>query len=326
MRATRVVDVNPLQKLHDCGQSFWLDFLARRFIADGSLKRLVDEDGLSGITSNPTIFRKAITSGTDYDQSINSVLAQSDCDAMELYERVAVEDIRSAADVLLPLYSSLGGADGFVSLEVSPYLALDTNATIVEARRLWKEVARPNIMIKVPGTQAGLPAIRQLLAEGINVNITLLFGRQVYRQVAEAWLAALEQFTAAGGDPRRLASVASFFVSRIDTAVDKLIEQKIKEDAGRPSRISELRGKIAIANAKLAYQDYRQLFSGPALAASGRTRRACAETLVGKHEYEESRLSRCALYRGVDRPRHGQHDAAGNHRGIPRSWQSGADA
>ena len=253
--------MNPVKALHDCGQSVWLDFLARRFIADGSLKRLVEEDGLAGITSNPTIFRKAITSGSDYDASIKSALASSDCDAMDLYEHVAIEDIRSAADVLLPVYRSRGGADGFVSLEVSPYIALDTQATIAEARRLWKEVARPNIMIKVPATDAGLPAIRQLLGEGININITLLFARSVYRQVAEAYLAALEHLTGAGGDPRRVASVASFFVSRIDTEVDKRIDEKIGQQPD--AALAALRGKIAIANAKLAYEDYKKLFSGP---------------------------------------------------------------
>ncbi len=217
--------------------------------------------GWPGITSNPTIFRKAISSGGDYDASLNSALAKSDCDAMELYEHVAIEDIRTAADVLLPVFRSTGGADGFVSLEVSPYIALDTERTIAEARRLWAEVARPNIMIKVPATDEGVPAIRKLLGEGININITLLFGRPVYRQVAEAYIAALEQFTGSGGDPHRLASVASFFVSRIDTAVDKRIEEKLKQNPGN-SELAQLRGQIAIANAKLAYQDYKQLFSG----------------------------------------------------------------
>ena len=252
--------MNPLKSLNESGQSVWMDFLDRKFVENGSFKRLVDEDGVSGVTSNPTIFRKAITSGSDYDRSLNSRIANADCDAMHLYEHLAIEDIRSAADVLLPVYRSTGGADGFVSLEVSPYLANDTQGTIAEARRLWNEVARPNVMIKVPGTDAGIPAIRQLLGEGININITLLFARSVYRKVAEAYIAALEQLTAAGGDPRRLASVASFFVSRIDTAVDKQIDAKLKQrsDAG----LANLHGKIAIANAKLAYQDYKQLFSG----------------------------------------------------------------
>ncbi|HEX5279169.1 MAG TPA: bifunctional transaldolase/phosoglucose isomerase [Micropepsaceae bacterium] len=252
--------MNPLKRLHEYGQSVWMDFLDRQFVGNGSFKRLVDEDGVSGVTSNPTIFRKAIISGSEYDSSLNSTIAGSDCDAMRLYEHVAIEDIRSAADILLPVYRSTGGADGFVSLEVSPYLANDTDGTVAEARRLWNEVARPNVMIKVPGTEAGVPAIRQLLGEGININITLLFARHVYRQVAEAYIAALEQLTAAGGDARRLASVASFFVSRIDTAVDKLIDAKIKQ---RPDqKLADLRGRIAVANAKLAYQDYKQLFSG----------------------------------------------------------------
>ncbi len=262
--------MNPLKRLNEFGQSVWMDFLDRKFVGNGSFKRLVDEDGVSGVTSNPTIFRKAITSGSDYDQSLNSTIASADCDAMHLYEHVAIEDIRSAADVLLPVYRGKGGADGFVSLEVSPYLANDTQGTIAEARRLWKEVARPNVMIKVPATDAGVPAIRQLLGEGININITLLFARRYYRQVAEAYIAALEQLTAAGSDPRRLASVASFFVSRIDTAADKLIDANVKR---RPdAALENLHGKIAIANAKLAYQDYKQLFSGSrwdALASRG---------------------------------------------------------
>lgn len=252
--------MNPLKSLHACGQSAWLDFLARKFVAGGDLERLVHDDGVSGITSNPTIFRKAIMSGDEYNDSLNARIAQADCDAMALYEHLAIADIRSAADTLLPVYRETGGADGFVSLEVSPYLALETESTLAEARRLWKEVARPNIMIKVPGTEAGVPAIAQLLSEGININVTLLFARDMYRKVAEAYLGALERFTAAGGDPRRLASVASFFVSRIDSAIDKRIDAKLKQ--APDSELAELRGKIAIANAKLAYQDYKQLFSG----------------------------------------------------------------
>ena len=254
--------MNPLKALHDCGQSVWLDFLARRFIRDGSLQRLVDRDSLSGVTSNPTIFRKAIMSGSDYDASLNAALSRAGCDAMQLYEHVAIEDIRSAADVLLPVYRNSGGADGFVSLEVSPYIASDTQRTISEARRLWSEVARPNIMIKVPGTEPGIPAIRQLLGEGININITLLFARTMYRQVAQAYIDALGQLAEAGADLRRIASVASFFVSRIDTAVDKLIDEKLKINPG-DSGLAALKGRIAIANARLAYQDYKQLFSGP---------------------------------------------------------------
>jgi transaldolase/glucose-6-phosphate isomerase len=251
--------------LHDHGQAVWLDFLSRRFIADGSLKRLVEEDGLSGVTSNPSIFKKAIAGSGDYDRSLKAVLAQSDCDVMTLYERLAIEDIGNAADILLPVYKRTEGADGFVSLEVSPYLANDTEATIAEARRLWKEVDRPNIMIKVPATEAGLPAIRQLIGEGLNINITLLFSRAVYRQVAEAYLAGLERFVAKGGHPNRLSSVASFFVSRIDTAVDRLIDEHLGKlsAGGKTGALAGLRGKIAIANAKLAYEDHKHLFAGP---------------------------------------------------------------
>jgi transaldolase/glucose-6-phosphate isomerase len=251
--------------LHEHGQAIWLDFLSRRFIAEGGLKRLVDEDALSGVTSNPSIFKKAIAGSNDYDSSLAALVSSSDSDVMTLYEQLAIEDIRSAADVLYPVYKRTEGADGFVSLEVSPYLANDTAATIAEAERLWKEVDRENIMIKVPGTPAGLPAIRQLVGKGININITLLFSRLVYAEVAEAYLAGLEHYIAGGGNPRRLSSVASFFVSRIDSAVDKLIEEHLKKlpPAADTDALARLRGKIAIANAKLAYQDYKRLFTGP---------------------------------------------------------------
>jgi transaldolase/glucose-6-phosphate isomerase len=256
--------VNPLQSLHEQGQVVWLDFLARRFVAEGGLKRLVEEDGLTGVTSNPSIFKKAIAGSSDYDSSLAAVLKDSDCDVMTLYETLAIADIQNAADVLAPVYRSTQRADGFVSLEVSPYLAHDTQGTIAEARRLWKQVGREDVMIKVPATEAGIPAIRQLLGEGININITLLFSRVAYRQVAEAYLSGLEKFIAGGGDATGLASVASFFVSRIDTAVDRLIEEKLKQlPASDAEALGNLRGRIAIANAKLAYQDYKQLFTGP---------------------------------------------------------------
>jgi transaldolase / glucose-6-phosphate isomerase len=257
--------VNPLTALHDDGQAIWLDFLSRRFIAEGGLKKLVDEDGLSGVTSNPSIFKKAIAGSSDYDSSLAALVSSSDSDVMRLYEQLAIEDIRNAAEVLYPVYKRTKGADGFVSLEVSPYLANDTAATIAEAERLWKEVDRENIMIKVPATPAGLPAIRQLIGKGVNINITLLFSRLVYAEVAEAYLAGLEHYIAGGGNPRRLSSVASFFVSRIDSAVDKLIEEHLKKlpPAANTDALAGLRGKIAIANAKLAYQDYKRLFAGP---------------------------------------------------------------
>src|SRR5580704_14011224 len=258
-------DANPLERLHDYGQAVWLDFLARRFLADGGLKMLVEHDGLTGITSNPSIFEKAIAGSADYDQSLNALETEGDCDVMALYERLAIEDIRRAADTLRPVYEATERRDGYVSLEVSPYLAMETEATVDEARRLWQAVGRDNLMIKVPGTKPGLPAIRQLIGEGINVNVTLLFSQQVYEEVVEAYFTGLEDHVAQGEDPRKIASVASFFVSRIDVAVDKLIQERCQQtdNAGERKALNGLRGKIAIANAKLAYQGYKRLFTGP---------------------------------------------------------------
>src|SRR4029077_15218306 len=210
--------------LREQGQAIWLDFLSRRFIAEGGLKKLIDEDGLTGVTSNPSIFKKAIGDSSDYDAAIRALVEERDGDVMRLYEQLAIADIQNAADVLRPVYKQSERADGLVSLEVSPYIARDTAATVAEARRLWKTVDRENVMIKVPATEEGIPAIRTLLGEGININITLLFSRAAYRQVAEAYLDGLEAYIAAGGHADRLSSVASFFVSRIDTAVDKLID------------------------------------------------------------------------------------------------------
>jgi transaldolase/glucose-6-phosphate isomerase len=266
--------MNPLKSLQDHGQAVWLDFLSRGFIAKGGLKKLVDEDGLRGVTSNPSIFEHAIGQTDEYDDAIARLLQEGDKSAGELFEQLAVEDIQKATDVLRPVFDATHGADGFVSIEVSPYLATDTQATIAEAKRLWREVGRRNLMIKVPGTPEGLPAIRELLAEGINVNITLLFAQAVYEQVVEAYLSGLEALAAKGGDVSRMASVASFFVSRIDTAVDKLLDDKIARanDPDEKARLNALKGKIAIANAKLAYQRYLRLFAGArwqALAKNG---------------------------------------------------------
>ena len=256
--------VNPLKHLHDFGQAIWLDFLSRRFIAEGGLKTLIDGDGLTGVTSNPSIFEKAIAGSADYDSSLKAAENEDDHDVMALYEHLAIEDIQHAADALRPVYDATQRQDGYVSLEVSPYLAMNTEATIAEARRLWHAVDRENLMIKVPGTRPGLPAIRQLIGEGINVNITLLFSQQVYEEVAEAYLAGLEHLVSHGGDPGKIASVASFFVSRIDTAVDKLIDERLPKlkDASERETLARLRGKVAIANAKLAYQSYKRLFAG----------------------------------------------------------------
>ncbi|HYA06174.1 MAG TPA: bifunctional transaldolase/phosoglucose isomerase [Xanthobacteraceae bacterium] len=266
--------MNPLTALQDHGQAVWLDFLSRGFIAKGGLKKLVDEDGLRGVTSNPSIFEQAIANTDEYDDAIAGMLRHDDRAAGELFERLAVEDIQKATDVLRPVFEGTRGADGFVSIEVSPYLAGDTKATVAEAKRLWHAVDRNNLMIKVPATPQGLPAIRELLADGINVNITLLFAQAVYEQVVEAYLSGLEALAAKGGDISRIASVASFFVSRIDTAVDNLLDAEIARanDPDEKARLNALKGKIAVANAKLAYQRYLRLFAGErwrALAAHG---------------------------------------------------------
>ncbi len=256
--------LNPLERLHDFGQAVWLDFLSRRFIAEGGLKKLIEEDGLTGVTSNPSIFEKAIAGSADYDSSLQTAESQSDCDVMALYEHLAIADIQHAADALRQVYETTQRRDGYVSLEVSPYLATSTDATIAEARRLWRAVGRENVMIKVPATTAGLPAIRHLIGEGINVNITLLFSQPVYEDIVAAYLAGLEHLVGQGGDPAKVASVASFFVSRIDVAVDKLIDERLSHIQGSVERaaLTALRGKVAIANAKLAYRRYQRLFAG----------------------------------------------------------------
>ncbi|THD71434.1 MAG: bifunctional transaldolase/phosoglucose isomerase [Bradyrhizobium sp.] len=256
--------MNPVKALENQGQAVWLDFLARGFVAKGDLKKLIDTDGVKGVTSNPSIFEKAIGSSDEYDGAIGHALKRGDRPVAELFEHLAIEDIQHAADVLRPVYDHLKGNDGFVSLEVSPYLAMDTKATIAEAERLWKDVRRRNLMVKVPATPEGLPAIQHLIGEGISINITLLFSQKVYVQVAEAYLAGLERYVAGGGDPSHVASVASFFVSRIDSAVDKQLDEKIAKanDPTEKERLTALKGKVAIANAKLAYQEYKRLFSG----------------------------------------------------------------
>jgi transaldolase/glucose-6-phosphate isomerase len=266
--------MNPVKALENHGQAVWLDFLARGFVAKGDLKKLIGSDGVKGVTSNPSIFEKAIGSSDEYDAPIGKALKGGDRPVADLFEQLAIEDIQHAADVLRPVYDELDGKDGFVSLEVSPYLAMDTKGTITEAERLWKDVKRKNLMVKVPATAEGLPAIEHLIGEGISINITLLFSQDVYLQVAKAYLAGLEKYVGKGGDPSHVASVASFFVSRIDTMVDKQLDEKIAKanDPTEKERLAALKGKVAIANAKLAYQDYKRLFSGPRwdkLAAKG---------------------------------------------------------
>ncbi len=256
--------MNPLRALAEKGQSVWLDFLSRQIIENGRLKRLIDEDGLAGITSNPSIFEKAIGETDFYDDDIKRLVGQDGASVSAIYEHIATADIAAAADMLRPLYDKTEGRHGFVSLEVSPYLAMDTAGTLMEARRLRTAVQRENVFIKVPATKAGIPAIRQLLAAGLNINITLLFSQHVYEQVVEAYLAALEARVEKGQPIDRIASVASFFVSRIDTAVDKLLDEAATRAGSEAERntLAGLRGKVAVANAKLAYQRWQKLFSG----------------------------------------------------------------
>ncbi len=241
--------MNPLLKLNAFGQSVWLDYIRRDFVLNGDLAKLIREDGLAGLTSNPAIFEKAIGGGNEYAPAIRA-LKERGLSAMALYETLAIEDIQAAADQFRPVFDAGKGHDGYVSLEVSPYLARDTAATVAEAKRLWREVSRPNLMIKVPATLEGLPAIELLISQDMNVNVTLLFSQAMYEKVAERYIAGLERRASEGGDLGRISSVASFFISRIDAAVDPLLPEA-------------LRGKTAIANAMLAYDSYKRLFSGP---------------------------------------------------------------
>lgn len=265
---------NPLKDLRQYGQSVWLDYIRRNLLTSGDLKKLIDDDGLMGMTSNPAIFEKAIAGSSDYDDFLRSLDSRTDLDAGSRYELLAIRDIQDAADILRPVYVSSNHRDGYVSLEVSPYLARETQATIAEARRLWKAVGRDNVMIKVPGTAEGIPAIEQLISEGLNINVTLLFAQEVYERVAEAYIKGLEKLAASGGNVSKVASVASFFISRIDSLVDSTAAEKLKTvtDPAQKKLLESVMGKVAIANGKLTYQAYERIFSGPrwqALASKG---------------------------------------------------------
>jgi transaldolase/glucose-6-phosphate isomerase len=264
---------NPLKGLLTYGQSPWMDYIRRDLLTSGQLKKYIDNDGLRGMTSNPAIFEKAITGSNLYADIMASPDAKK-LDANGVFEKIAFRDVQDACDIFKPVYTESKRRDGYVSLEVSPFLGFDTQASLAEARRLWKAVDRPNVMIKIPGTPEGVPAIRQALEDGININITLLFAQSAYEKVAEAFLSALEARAAKGQDISHIASVASFFVSRIDTLVDGTIDEKLKSatDPGQKALFESIRGKVAIANARLTYKKYQELFSGPrwnALAAKG---------------------------------------------------------
>ncbi len=251
---------SPLIKLEAYGQSIWMDFISRGTLISGELKRWINEDGVSGVTSNPTIFEKAIAEGHDYDETIRSMM-QSGKNAADMYMTLTVADIQAACDLLRPKYDATHGRDGFVSIEVSPHLAHDTDGTIAEARKLWTTVDRPNVMVKIPGTHEGLPAIQQCLGEGISINITLLFGLPRYREVANAYLSGLEQLAKQGKPLGHLSSVASFFLSRIDTLIDPQLEKIAKEgNEHRAELARQATGQSAIASAKLAYQIYQEMF------------------------------------------------------------------
>ncbi|MBO0933065.1 transaldolase [Fibrella aquatilis] len=247
------METNRVKKIHDFEQSIWLDLIDRQLMNSGSLQRLIDEDGVRGLTSNPAIFEKAISGSSDYDDDIRQ-LAQEGKSNDDIFYGVAISDIKRAADIFMPVYNDdeVVGADGYVSLEVSPRLALDTDGTIAQARELWKAVNKPNVMIKIPGTEAGLPAIQQAIAHGININVTLLFGLERYEAVAEAYIAGLEERADKGLPINNIASVASFFLSRIDVLIDPMLDQK---GAG------DLMGEVAIASAKKAYEIYKRVFS-----------------------------------------------------------------
>jgi len=264
---------NPLKELLNYGQSMWLDYIRRDLFTTGKLKQLISDDGLRGMTSNPAIFEKAIADSSLYDDMLKSLASRADLDTTSRFEQLAIRDIQDAADTLRPVYDESKFRDGYVSLEVSPYLARKTQETIDEARRLWKTVKRDNVMIKVPGTAEGIPAIRQLIGEGININVTLLFAQEVYEKVAEQYLSGLEDLAARGGKLNKMAGVASFFISRIDTLIDSLLTERLKNaDASQEALLKSLLGKVAIANGKLTYQAYQRIFSGPrwqALAAKG---------------------------------------------------------
>lgn len=278
--------MNPLVKLYAYGQSFWYDNIRRQFLRDETIEKLIEKDGLRGITSNPSIFQKAIGNSDDYDEQLQK-LVQEGKSATEIYEALVLADIQAACDLFTDLYKTSNGGDGFVSLEVSPHLARDTNGTVEEARRLYHAVNRPNVMIKVPATPAGIPAIQRLIGEGINVNVTLMFSMDHYENVATAYINGIKKLVADGGDPTKVASVASFFVSRVDTAVDNQLQALNNPEA------EALLGEVAIANSKVVYQRFKERFHGAEFAdlldqGASRQRLLWASTSTKNENYPDT--------------------------------------
>jgi transaldolase len=272
-----------LHQLSELGQSVWIDFLSRHLLQSGELARMMEDDAVVGVTSNPTIFQKAISEGDLYDEQLREVLAEED-DLKEVFLRLAVQDVQNACDLMRRVWDGGGGKDGYVSIEVDPNLAYDTEASIAEAQRLHELVDRPNCFVKIPGTEPGLAAIEEMIARGRNINVTLIFSLRRYVEVVEAYLRGLERLVESGGDPSRVASVASFFVSRVDTEADRRLDE-----VGAPE---ELKGKLAVANAKLAYQRYKELFAGErweALEVKGATAQRClwASTSTKNPDYSD---------------------------------------
>ena len=318
----KTAGVNPLKGLLEYGQSPWMDYIRRDLLTGGGLKQMINDDGLRGMTSNPAIFEKSIVGSTLYSDILTSAEAKT-LDAKGLYEKIAIRDVQDACDIFKPVYQQTHRRDGYVSLEVSPYLANDTKGTLEEARRLWKTVGRENLMIKVPGTPEGLPAIRQLLEDGLNINITLLFAQSAYEQVAEAFLAALEARALKGLDISHSASVASFFVSRIDTLVDSEAGRNRKEGdrayqgtSGEPVRQNRDRQRQAYV------QEIPRTVRRCALEGACGQGRPDAALALGQHQYEECEVSRRSVRRGTDRRGYRRHDSTGDFRRFPGARQT----
>ena len=305
---------NPLRQLGGLGQSVWYDNLNRELLGSGELKRMIEEDGVTGVTSNPSIFEKAIAGSKIYDNHLHELVDQGK-DVYGIYEGLVVEDIRQAADLLLPVFEKTSGADGYVSLEVSPELAYDTDGTLAQVRHLFKLVDRKNLMIKVPATEEGVTAVKELIAGGININITLIFSLKQYRDTAAAYLEGLDRWIASGGDPAAVASVASFFVSRVDTFVDERLEEIPYPELR--STATDLMGKAGIANARMAYSLYKELFHGEPFAAFRERRRETSEGTVGQYQHPEPEVPGYLLRGPPAWTGNRQYLAPGNPRCVP---------